>query len=260
MNCHAVVKVYLQFIAENFITEPYGENGCRIYSPYWRPDGDFIEFFAFADSNGSLILSDEGQTLDWLSSVGLEVKAKSARSELIDELLERYQAQQDKGIIRAVGGVDTLGQDIDRFLALLRSIGNLIVDRKPHVSATFRDEVENFLLAEDQVFTPKFKIRGLTVEHRIDFLLDSGRNILIQAVTATSTSSARQILPTVLFRWIDIRAAQPQFGLITLLDDTDNKWEQIWQQNAIGVPLNQYSDQIIRWSQKETLLLTGNRP
>lgn len=129
MNSQAPVQAYMQHLLQGFESTPYGQGGWRIITPYWRPDGDAIEFFVLPDAEGLLRLSDEGQTFDWLFAVGLEAEPNSGRRALIERLAERCGVQLHHGDLQMVASADGLGEAIDRFLNLLREISLLALDR-----------------------------------------------------------------------------------------------------------------------------------
>jgi hypothetical protein len=254
IKCHDLIASYLDHLGEEFSVRTYQDSGCHVVTPYWRPDGDHIEFFAIIASDGSLVLTDEGQTIDWLFSVGMGPEGGQRRQELFEKLLERYRLTEKNGIISVKVASSNIGIGIHNFLAGLQSISHLTVMRIPRGLSTFKDEVENYLLDNGQKYEPNFRIHGKTIEHRVDFYLNSKRNALVAALTANSSSSARNAAVRVAFQWIDIREAGWEYHMITVIDDSEDRAERFWNKGRIRKPLEEYSNQIIPWSQKGRLL------
>lgn len=254
VNCLDLVQSYISYLNQDFVISDYEENGCHLITPFWRPDGDHIEIFALENTDGFITLTDEGQTLDWLFSVGFEIQGHKKREELVNQLVKLYGVELKNEIISIRSDYENIGTNIHRFLNALNALSYVILLRQQRGKPTFRDEVELYLRENGQDYKSNVKVPGRTVEHTIPFYLNSRRNWLVEVLSANVLSSARDALYKVTFEWTDIRGANQPYQMVTLVDDTDDKWEQIWSRNRIKVPLETYSDRVIRWSQRTQLL------
>ncbi len=254
VDCRNLVQKYIEYLSQDFIIYDYLDNDCHIVTPFWRPDGNHIEIFALTNKDGSISLTDEGQTFDWLFSIGMEVSGSKNREDLINQLVKRYNIELKNGTFSLQLNPDSVGADIHKFLTALKAISSMILLRKPYGKPTFKDEVELYLIETQQEYKSNYLITGKTVEHRIPFYLNSNRNWLIETLSANTIGAAKPALYKVTFEWIDIGASGQNYKKVTLIDDTDNKWEEIWSNNRIRLPLEEYSDQVIRWSQRTQLL------
>jgi hypothetical protein len=253
-DCRNFVQEYIEYLSQDFIVNEYLDNGCHIITPFWRSDGNHIELFIITNKDGNTLLTDEGQTLDWLFSVGLEVNGSKNREDLVSQLAIRYGVELKNGVFSQLLNPESVGLDIHRFLTALKAISYITLLRKPYGKPTFKDEVELYLIETQQEYKPNYLITGKTVEHRIPFYLNSNRNWLVETLSANTLGSAKPALYKVTFEWIDIAASGQNYRKVTLVDDTNNQWEEVWSNRKVRLPLEEYSDQVIRWSQRTQLL------
>src|SRR5258708_15110106 len=245
--CSTLLHNYLEFMEQGFeIIEVDGE--CQVTTPFWRPDGDHISIYAKA-SGESVRLTDHGETFDWLFSVGAEVDGDNKRGELMQRLATRYGITVFREELLLEANLVEIGSAVHRFLSAITSMCQLVLLRQQRGKTTFKDEVTLFLLENHQVFSSNYKVQGKTMEHKIDFYLDSGRNILAEALTATSLSAASDGVKKVSFEWVDIAGGNENAGYrkIVIIDDSGEKWDNFWSADKVRIPLEFYSDQIIRW-------------
>lgn len=84
-------------------------------------------------------------------------------------------------------------------------------------------------------------------------MLNSGRNVLLETLSAASNSAALSSARLMAFKWIDIRELDNKYSRWTMIDDSENQGE-IWSSERVSMILSNYSDRIIPWSQRATIL------
>jgi hypothetical protein len=253
-DCLQLISEYLQHLTSGF--EIIGEDKyCRIITPFWRPDGDHIEFFITSLTDELVRVSDEGQTTDWLFSVGVEPEGSDKRERIFENLISTYQLVEKDGVISTDIRPSELPEALHRFLAGVHSITHLSLTRAPRGTSTFRDDVEMYLLEHQQKYEVNYSVQGKAVRHSIDFYVNSTRNWLVEALTATSASRARDLAQQTAFKWLDIRAqGWDRYEMIVVLDDSENK-EDYWKRSRVRRPLEEYSNLILSWTTERTRLL-----
>ncbi len=253
-RCLELIQAYLEYLDDEFTATQFDRELCQITTPYWRPDGDHIEVFARSDATGAVTFTDEGQTFDWLFTVGLNPEGAKGRQELIEHLAETHGVVLNRGIFSYQARAEDIGKGLHIFLTFLRTISDLTFFRRQRAAKTFKDEVALFLFDNKQDFRPNFTVVGKTVEHTIDFHLNSGRNWLLETFSPTP-SSVNSLVAKMAFKWFDIRTAELGYVLVTLLNDTTAEWDELWSREKMRRPLEEYSDNLIFWSQRTRRLL-----
>lgn len=254
-SCFDLIDAYLSHLRGGFTVESSERDYCHVITPFWRPDGDHIELFAFRSIDDIVYISDEGQTFDWLFAIGMEVEGSDTRQRIIEEIVSRHGLQEKDGVISAEARENEFSQVTHRFLTALNSISHLVLARTPRGKVAFRDDVELYLLENNQTFKSGFEVRGKAVEHKVDFYLNSRRDWLVDTLTASSASRARELAQRTAFKWIDIRAAGwDKYTMVAVLDDTEDK-EEYWRRPRVRRALAEYSDIIITWTSERGQLL-----
>ncbi|MBN1287279.1 MAG: DUF1828 domain-containing protein [Anaerolineae bacterium] len=249
-ECPNIIEEYVNHLGGRFVVRRRDDGACRVTTPYWRSDGDLIEFFAYVSPDGYITLTDQGQTFDWLFLNGAAVEGNATREELAKNLAGRYDVTLENGVFSTEATLASAGQTVHNFLTVLQTASHLILLRQQRAKRIFKADVELYLLEHEQIYKPKYVVEGKTTEHIIDFYLNSERRWLVKALENGSESNIHRTV----FQWIDIRRAGQDYEMVTVLDDSKDKWEKIWSDEKILRPLEEYSDHLIRWSQRVRLI------
>jgi hypothetical protein len=252
-SCSDLLTAYQSYLNDNMTLIDLGADSCEIVTPFVRPDGDHIRFFVM-QLKDALLLTDEGETTDWLFSVGLEFDRNGNRAKRLEHIAHRYRVVFERGVFSLLIEDTNVGSNINRFVTALQSASQLIHLRRPYTARSFRDDVENYLLQENQVYVPNFPVVGKAIEHRVDFYLDSGRNLLLETLAASTVAAATDKLAKSNFKWLDIRETKTSYKTAFLVDDSNDTWESLWTKPKIASLLNSYTDEVMRWSQRTRLL------
>lgn len=256
LNCSEWIKNYIEYMGSEFVVLPYKTDGCQIITPFWHQDGTHIEVFVLPNSDGNTQLSDEGQTIDWLFSSGIDVMSSETRQAQVTSLAKRAGLVYRTGELTVDVTSENIGESLHVFVSTIQSVGEMIQSRQQRGKYNFKEDVELYLAQHDQDYRSNYKIQGRSTEHSIDFYLNSSRNYLVEALSATTKSTAHKHAVFTAFKWQDIRErGWKQYTMITVLDDSEDKWEDVWRSEKVRRPLEEYSDRIIRWSTERVQLL-----
>lgn len=201
----------------------------RIRTPFFYPDGDFIDLFIEEKGDG-IILTDLGETLRWLSSQGVSEKRSKKQLELIRDVLMGTGVRQHRGGLQ----VDVSGPaDFANAVATLSQAALRIADVwftfQSRGGETVVQEVEGFLRVKKIFFDRSPVLRGQSgTQWKLDFYTRSARrNALVKVLHTDRKASARRIAEHVLAGWVDLepnnRTGQTRF--VSLFDDTDGVWD-----------------------------------
>lgn len=253
-DCDDLVLKYIEYLSAAFTIGDSSESECRIETPFMRPDGDHFDLFVINQADGSILFTDYGQTFDWFFSVGLDIEGNENRERIVEYLAKAYGVEFTKKALRIRANSDTVGIAMHNILMAIQSVSQMTILRRPYGQATFKDEVEIYLVQQQQEFRPNFTVRGRSIEHKIDFYLDSGRNMLVEALSASSPGLGLSLVKQTAFKFIDINAIDSSYTKVALIDDSRDRWDTIWSTNKVQNTLANYTDRVIRWSQKTQLL------
>ena len=254
IECGEAIAGYLATLTEE-LQVASDRDDCVLVTPFVRPDGEGIEVELTIREDGTASLSDMGSTMSYLYVNGLT--------------LSRSLMNQAKSIARSHGvhiqrnalttsmGQDLVGQSIHGLIQATLEISSLIHKRRPTSRVQFNDEVESFIIQSGATYDVGFTVDGQRESHTIKFHVNSGKNILIQPVSASVEAAARTWTERLAYRFADIRGRDVKWRPVAVLDDRSAR-AQVWTKYAL-TPVEEYA---VKWSQQDeitSLLATTSR-
>ncbi|MCX7853069.1 MAG: DUF1828 domain-containing protein [Caldilineales bacterium] len=220
--------------------------GCVVVTPYTQPDLAAVEL-VIEDTSTGYKLSDQGDTIGVLFSQGLTI-TPAIKADL-KAIAASYGVEFDGAAFVAFADQNHIGHIADRLARAIQAASFLIYKRAHRIPAHFEDDVENYLIKKRVTYHLNYPIRGYTTSHEITFFIDKNRNILLEPLSASSPTAAKSKAERLSFKWQDLRRANVPGRFVTLIDDTGQKWETIWnapKNDALRI-LSGYSDEVVRW-------------
>ena len=243
--CKEAIAAYLATLNDEFQVALDGED-CVLATPFVRPDGEGIEVELITRQDGIANLSDMGNTLSYLYVNGLTLnrslmgQAKSiARSHGV-------QIQRNALIISI--GQESVGQSIHGLIQAALEVSSLIHKRRPTSRVQFDNELESFIIHSGATYDVGFTVEGQRESHTIKFHVNSGRNLLIQPVSASAETAARNWAERLAYRFADICRRDGKWHPVAVLDDRSRR-AQAWTAHAL-TPVEEYA---VKWSQQNEL-------
>lgn len=247
--CNSAVGQIIAEMQAGFVVHPL-ENRCIIATPFLYPDFASIEY-SIESVGDKYLLTDNGETMNMLFVNGLTIHKKSSLWKQAKDIANAYNIQLDIEGLSVFTSENNLGESSQNLLGAIQSIGHLLYKRKHITSTTFNDEVEKTLITNEVKYDPNFVISGSASTHRVKFRLNSGKNILMEPLSASTQQSARNKAKGLAYKWIDIRQIAPSYSFITIIDDRKGKWDKYWTDDEAKSPVTKYSDKVIQWESEQ---------
>ena len=251
-ECEALVDSYLGWLRERFnVSEVDGV--CEISTPFVDHRNDHIEVYVKRQPDGTIVLTDGGDTVQDLELSGVEL-ASPNRRKMLNRIasVRGVTVENDELLVRSTP------QDFPRkkhaLIQAMLAVGDLYVTSRERVRGLFMDDVREFLSEHDIRFVPSVKIPGRSgFDHLADFVIPGAGNLperILQAVP----DPTRQTVSLVLFMWQDVqgyRAGGSQ--AFAMLNDEER------DPSEAAAALSAYHISPLRWSQKSAAVeaLTG---
>ncbi len=197
---------YFQFLREKTqITHLPSNEWVQISTPFLDAFNDTIDIYV-KKSNGTLLLSDDGQTLRNLELNGVSISRSPKRRQMLDRILLNYGVTLRGKELTTEGNEKSFPQKKLNLLSAIHEANDLFVLARPTVGSLFREDVGNFLDEQDLIYTPFFISRGATgLEFTFDFQIAHRRvEVLIKAFNSVNKYN----LPHFLFAWEDVRGVR----------------------------------------------------
>ena len=226
-NCREIVEGYLQLMSDDFQVTPT-DGGCYVVTPFMRPDGEAIELEITTLPNGRVRLSDMGDTLGYLYVNGLTLTRTVV--EKTRRIARRNRVSLHQGAL--VADEDTVrGDGLHRLIHTTMEATALIQGRRFTDRVNFNTEVESFIIQAGVVYDVDFKVPGQREPHTFGFHVDSGRNLLVQPITAANEAVAHSWAERWAYRFSDTQVRSADYHPIAVLDDRGNR-KAVWTQQA----------------------------
>ncbi|MDM8551586.1 DUF1828 domain-containing protein [Desulfobacterales bacterium HSG2] len=257
-NWQFVINQYLEDLNSLFYISS-DRRDC-IVTPFSRPDGEPVEILAEYTGDGFLMLSDNCTTFDYLFVNGFNVKNYE---KAIDSIAKKYQIQYEmEEIYTIVSSIEKLGEQFHRLIEAILAVTYLIYKSESRYRPTIIDEVSDLFKKHRIRYTRNYPTEGLSV-YKIPFYIDSGRELLIDTITATSGTPKGVIknrLSRLMVQWLDIGENNPTtYNCISVLDDTKGMKIKEQEYESFKLLQSYYKNgklrgQMIYWSQRDQLI------
>lgn len=130
--------------------------GDEITTPFTNSIGDNIRIYATLDHDNHVIMSDDGNTINDLDMMGIDV-TNPTRQTLIQDTLAQYGITlSESGEMRVTGSIQNIAVMKQNLLQAILRVGDLIQTRKGIVSNIFNQEVTQFFFDQDIGALPQY--------------------------------------------------------------------------------------------------------
>ena len=228
------------------------ENGDYLITPFTRPDGEGISLSIVTLSDGSVHLSDMGDTLGYLFVNGLTLSKNVIGK--AQRISVKYGVSFDRNSLSVTCNPGETGHGVHNLAQAILAVSNLIYVRQPNSRALFSNEVESFIISVGVAYDSDYKVKGQQKVHQFKFHINSGRNLLVQPLSAATTGAAQSLAERWAFRFVDTVAQNETWRPVAILDDRKSR-KALW----VGRTLDLFQDSAILWADKGRLaaLLTS---
>lgn len=192
----------------------------RLMTPFRYPDGSNIDVFV-ADSLpmfGKVEVTDFGQTLDWLSDLGIDPSATKRRKLIVDDICRHLGLDFDGWQIKSEPlGFEDVSSALIRVAQACIRVADLIFTQRMLSVSVLKDEVEEFIAGmgldyeEDAEIPTKNGDRLLRVDFRI---MGPRRSSLLQLLPGGSQVTANAIFR----RWYELNRIDNPYQFLTVYD------------------------------------------
>lgn len=251
VTCQEIIQTAVQSLGSGFSCYLLDQR-MWIVSPYSYPDGDRIEIAVHERQDGTLLVTDLGETLRHLACVGYDPLATVKGEYLVREVLKQHEADLDRGMIFKTARSSELGQTVQDVLMACYSIGHLVFLSRGYRPATFVEEVAHFVTEQGfRVIPHHVEIGQSQRRYDIHLAIETSHGLgLLQALTAHNQGGAKRAVEATVTMWFDIGNGR-WFG--TVLDDRLIDWKPSDQQLLARV------SHVYLWSQRDERLLPALR-
>ena len=245
IECSEAIAGYLATLNHEFQVVGSGEE-CVMATPFVRPDGEGIEVELTIQTDGSVAMSDMGSTISYLYVNGLTLSRTLMNQSR--EIARSHGVQIRRNALAVHVSPESIGQSIHGLIQAALEVSSLIHKRRPTARVQFYDEVESFIIHSGATYDVGYEVDGRREGHTFKFHVNSGRNLLIQPLSASAEAAARSWAERLAYRFADIRDMDQGWRPVAVLDDRSSRAE-VWT-TYTSTPITEYA---IMWSEQDKL-------
>jgi len=222
----------------------------RIRTPFFYPDGTVIDLFV-REQEGSLIVSDLGETNRWLEMHALSEKRTAKQLLLIEGVRSSLGVDIFGGAIEARANPDELAAAFSRVAQAAVRIGDISFTFRTRSAGTVTDDVEEYLVGR-QIGHERNAIRfgESGKQWRLDFETTTDRRkSLIQVMSTANRGAVSRLTDHAVSAWVDLGPMlRSSHSFISIFDDTFDVWKQEDYKQLESVSV------VALWSQPDSLM------
>ena len=225
----------------------------RVRTPFLYPDGDVIDLF-FQTQNGSVTITDLGETMRWLRSQSISPRRSPKQTKLIEDVCLNHGLEFFRGMLLArVKPGDNFAEVAMRVAQGALRVADIWFTMRTRSVESVSDEVELFLTEKRFPFERSQPLVGRSGRTwRPDFHTRMPkRSSLVYVLSTGSRAAAKNVTEHVLASWYDLnnmRVGPEALQFVSLFDDTMDVWSD--QDFNLLKDLSV----VTRWSQPDELI------
>jgi len=204
------------------------DGALRITTPFSYPNGSHIDVFLTSSSDllNRFILSDYGQTTDYLADMNIKPWATKKRSILIDDICKALGVMDRSGTIEVELDSEHLSElpyAIVRLAQACIRIADLSFTQRLQASGTFKEDVEEFIAWTDIPYEPDIELLGAFGKPvRVDFrIIGQSVTSLVQTFSTPYAQTAHLAANEIFRRWYDLNPYRTANQFLTIYDTSN---------------------------------------
>jgi hypothetical protein len=246
-ECEQLIAAYLKWLREGIrISET--ESGCHIATPFLDRHNDEVEIYV-EKRNGSLLLTDDGYTINDLAASGMTFSTEKRQAHL-SSILNGFGVALQGDELQVIATHQDFAQKKHRLVQAILSINDMFVMGHEHVFSLFKEDVAAFMESHAVAYFPDIKLTGRSgFDHKFDFGLPKTRTKPERVVQAVNNLTKDQAL-SIAFAVADVRSMRADsVQALAFLNDIS---QPVNDENIAA--LRAYDITPVRWSRRDDSL------
>ncbi len=245
---NARIKAYYDWLRDNtLITMDEATGWYGAATPFVGLMNDHIEIFVKKEG-GRILLSDDGETINNLSMMGINVMKSSSRKSILEKIKLNYDVDVKNGELMTVADDSSFPERKHALLSAIQAVSDLKYTANTNIVSMFSEEVGNYMDSLDMIYTPHFNIQGKTgMNFVFDFQIAGRKSeLVIKAYNRLSQSDVERFL----FSIHDISRTREglsnkKFNSMVIVNDVENT-----PNNMLMNVLREEDTKVLRWSER----------
>jgi len=244
-ECEAIIREYLAWLKAGLSFAEIGDGVCEITTPFLDRNNDHLQIYLLQE-NGNYALTDDGYTLSNLEMSGVDLSSPK-RQRILTTILQGFGVRVVKGALRVEAQRSNLPRRKHNLIQAMLAVNDMFVMAREYVLSLFREDVEQFLRANEIRFTAMIKLAGRSgFDHTFDFVIPPSLKAPERLLRAINRPN-RDTVSSYIFAWSDTREVRAEdTQAYAILNDEERR-----PSGDLLHALSAYQIQPVLWSQRE---------
>ena len=245
------INAYYKWLQEKTTYRTDDITGWNVIStPFYGIYNDSIEIYIKQQSDGKILMSDDGVTLLNLEQVGAGINHSPKRKEWMQTIIYNYGLKLENHELTTIATPQNFAQKKHNLICAIFALSEMEITAKNTISAVFNEDVKALLDDQQIIYTPQFIMKGKTgIEFTFDYQV-AGRDK--ELVIKSFNSLNKMNVPNFLFSYEDIKDVRERISGKTLESIAVINDEREIRPEFLSA-LETHNTQYILWSQRNTL-------
>lgn len=206
---------------------------CRQVSPdtillvtsHHYADGDTVELVVQTVGD-EVIVSDGGEVLARLDSVGVNINNRSRLGQSWKRLLAAHAIENDHGLLRRRASIEQAADLVQEMADAIANLDGLRLLAPAPRRPAFPDRVTTYLEAEFPIVEPRAELVGMSgTPYRVTAAAGTeGRRVYIQTASRQNSAAQRSAVEHCYTMFSDVNGHIPADRKLVVLDDEAPEW------------------------------------
>jgi len=234
-----------------------GKGGFQeLQTPFLYPDGDCVSLYIESKQDGTLTVSDFGESVRWLRSNTKALKRTPRQNLIIQDICLTHDVEFTNGVLQVAGLQESeVSEAMFRVSQAVIRVSDIWLTFRNRTIQSTTDDVSGYFDEKLIEYDRNKKETGMSGRTwTVDFYSKTAqKNAFISVLSSGSRQAAKSSVDHVFACFYDIRSADND-GLprarVSLVDDSNDVWDE-----ADFKLLSEVSD-VVFWTQPEKILAT----
>lgn len=247
MTIEELISNYTSWIKEQTSFRKI-DDWYEINTPFLNHNNDVIQIYA-KRVNGSVQLSDGGDTLNELSLSGVTFERSPKRKKEFQTILNGFGIERQGTELVALATEDSFAEVKHRLVQAIMSVDDMFLLANPKVESFFLEDVTNYFDEHNIRYTPDVAFFGKSgFPHNFEFSIARSKKQAERLVKLVNTPRTDTV-SSILWAYEDTSARRPNSEGIVIMNDNNRKVDP-----GISEALDKYGLKGMKWSQKDQYL------
>ncbi|MCG3401719.1 DUF1828 domain-containing protein [Staphylococcus massiliensis] len=229
------------------------DSSTEITTPFRNHLNDFIRIYVDFPPDGSIVLSDDGLTLNELKMSNINTNTK-VRNRIIQSILNQFNLSLKNEEIITHVKYESFAQSKHDLIQGILKIYDLTLTSRNNVSSLFYEDVFNFLYEEDIVGSAEVSVAGESgIKYSIDYILPGTKSQSERLINLANNLDFNKVTNDV-YMFRDVKVNRPSRNnllprMFIIANDIEHPISDKARQAAEHENLS-----ILYWSDKENII------